>query len=192
MQQLSDAELAAMRRPAEIPFRKLSDAQLYYINALLDERVIDPKFGLGIEEIRKGAERLSVGDASRWINRLKQLPKRKPQPVSPGERNMPDVRQGRYAIRNKQGDVKFYRVDRPTEGRWEGHTFLSAQASDALYPVKSLANKRAILRLIAKDPIAAFALYGQELGVCGVCGATLTNEDSRRIGIGPVCRRKLG
>jgi hypothetical protein len=165
---------------------------LDYINALLDERVIDPKFGLSMEEIRSGAKHLSIGDASRWINRLKQLPKQQPQPVLVGERNMPDVQPGRYAIRNTKGIVKFYRVDRPQEGRWAGHTFVSVQASDELHPIRSAVNKKAILRQIAKDPVAAFALYGRELGVCGVCGRTLTDEDSRRLGIGPVCRRKLG
>lgn len=36
----------------------------------------------------------------------------------------------------------------------------------------------------------AAALYGTELGHCGRCGKTLTNDDSREIGIGPDCLKK--
>jgi uncharacterized protein DUF6011 len=32
--------------------------------------------------------------------------------------------------------------------------------------------------------------YGQELGECGHCGRTLTDEASRAAGIGPVCASK--
>jgi len=34
-------------------------------------------------------------------------------------------------------------------------------------------------------------LYGTELGECGVCGRTLTDEKSRAYGIGPVCRERF-
>ena len=34
--------------------------------------------------------------------------------------------------------------------------------------------------------------YGRELGVCGVCGRTLTDENSREAGIGPVCAVNMG
>jgi hypothetical protein len=87
--------------------------------------------------------------------------------------------------------VKFYRVDRPTEGRWAGRTFVKVQASDDLHPVRGTA-ARAVLEAIAVDPKAAMLRYGLELGHCGKCGRTLTDEDSRAAGIGPVCASKLG
>jgi hypothetical protein len=183
---MTDEELKALRRAPKAA--RLSDKQLALINTLLDEREVDPKFNLSMEEIRKAAKVLSSGDASRWINRLLQLPKKESQPTF--ERNFPDVLPGRYALDTPDG-IKFYRVDRPTEGRWAGWTFVSVQASDDLYPVKGYQAKLGILEDIAKDPLGASSLYGRELGRCGVCGKTLTNATSRRLGIGPKCRSRL-
>lgn len=36
------------------------------------------------------------------------------------------------------------------------------------------------------------AFFGQVYGFCGVCGRTLTNEESKKRGIGPVCLEKAG
>lgn len=50
----------------------------------------------------------------------------------------------------------------------------------------------AVGRKIAADPKSAMLRYGQELGECGHCGRTLTNDESRAAGIGPVCARRKG
>ena len=67
--------------------------------------------------------------------------------------------------------------------------FVSAQASDDLFPIRNRDSRNAILTAIGADPQAALVLYGQELGVCGKCGKTLTSE-YRKLGIGPVCINK--
>ena len=92
---------------------------------------------------------------------------------------------GRYAV-EMDGQLRFFHVDRPTEGRWAGYVFVSQQAGDDLYPVKGHARARVLLA-ISVDPAAASRRYGRELGVCGVCGRTLTDPESRAAGIGPVC-----
>jgi hypothetical protein len=97
---------------------------------------------------------------------------------------------GRYSI-ICDGTVKFYRVDKPTEGRWAGRTFVKVQASGEFYPVRNSMARAEILFAIAHDVRAASIRYGRELGVCGVCGRTLTNEESRAAGIGPVCAGRL-
>lgn len=89
------------------------------------------------------------------------------------------------------GVVKFYRVDRPEDGKWAGWTFVKVQASDDYWAVKGQA-ARTVLEAIAADPRAASIRYGHELGVCGICHRTLTDEDSRARGIGPVCASKAG
>jgi hypothetical protein len=66
------------------------------------------------------------------------------------------------------------------------------QASDELYPVRNKIARDEILNLIAANPKEAMLRYGKELGHCGHCGRTLTDETSRSLGIGPVCRGKLG
>lgn len=103
--------------------------------------------------------------------------------------------QGRYAIRVKQDDgskiTKFYKVDKPNEGRWKGYVFVKVQASDDLHPIKEKAAREAVLDKIAKNPRKAMLRYGQELGKCGHCGRTLTDEESRARGIGPICAGKV-
>ena len=102
-----------------------------------------------------------------------------------------DVPAGRYAV-DHEGVLKFYHVDRPTEGKWKGYTFLKVQASDDLHAIKNRQYREAILAAIAQDPAAASKRYGMELGKCGVCGRTLTDEISRANGIDPICADKSG
>lgn len=101
----------------------------------------------------------------------------------------PDVPAGRYAVRGTDGEVKFYKIDKPTDGKWAGRTFVSVQASDDLHPVRNHSQRVGILAAILVDVQGARKLYGQELGVCGDCGRTLTSE-WRKVGIGPVCSQK--
>lgn len=87
-----------------------------------------------------------------------------------------------YAI-EAAGEIKFYRVKR---GRKAGVFFVDVQASDDYYPIRNYGQRDAILSVIAQDPKAALARYGQLIGQCGRCGRTLTSE-YRELGIGPVC-----
>lgn len=48
------------------------------------------------------------------------------------------------------------------------------------------------LQAIAADPAGQATLYGQQTGVCGCCGAELTNKESIEKGIGPICASKWG
>jgi hypothetical protein len=102
-----------------------------------------------------------------------------------------EVLEGRYAVDTEAGHLGFYKVDRPTEGKWAGWTFVKVQAGPEWHPVKSRATKAAILAKIAADPKGAMLRYGVELGHCGHCGRELTDETSRAYGIGPVCRAKM-
>jgi hypothetical protein len=106
--------------------------------------------------------------------------------------SIPEVPAGRYAVETEEGHLAFYRVDRPTEGRWAGYVFVKVQASDDYHPIKGAAQRDAILRKIAVDAPGAARRYGLELGSCGICGRTLTDETSRAHGIGPVCRERTG
>lgn len=112
---------------------------------------------------------------------------------------LPNVATAYYAVidaslpSTSSGDVwKFYRVDRPQEGRWAGYTFVKVQAGDNLYPVKRLDAVADILKAISFDPQSSAEDYGHQLERCGLCARTLTNPDSRERGIGPVCAEKVG
>lgn len=98
---------------------------------------------------------------------------------------------GRYAV-EFEGKVRFFKVDKPNEGKWAGLTFVKEQASDDFYPVRGFRKSEVLLAIAAVGADEASKDYGKLLGVCGVCGRTLTDEQSRAQGIGPVCIAKMG
>jgi hypothetical protein len=173
-----------------------TEAQVGYIRNLFQQRELG---GLSEEQItwleNVDLRTISKQGASRVITSLKNLPA-KPRQLTldpSGNTLWEGVTAGRYAVQDPyDGVLKFYKVGRPTEGRWAGRVFLDVQASDELYPIKDPTKRNAIMDVIAKDPKEAMLRYGKEIGNCGHCGRTLTNEFSRSIGIGPICRGKMG
>lgn len=133
---------------------------------------------------------------SSHISRLKALPAPVAKPASflaTTQVTLPvsDVPAGRYALRTSEG-IKFYIVDRPTDGPWKGRIFVSALASDTKYPLRNNAHRAEILRNIFDAGVKeSMILFGKELGKCGHCGRTLTDENSRAAGIGPICAEKF-
>lgn len=98
----------------------------------------------------------------------------------------------RLAVRlpGEQGRVRFFRVDVPQRGAWMGCVFVKEQAGDDFHKVKGAAREEQVVRALLADVRRALKLYGLELGACGICGRTLTDEDSRALGIGPICADK--
>lgn len=174
-----------------------SDRQRIYIMDLCNER------GMPIPDVKTRRE------ASEVISKLKSTP-RFPQGVTiervevvADDKGGKDgyfalrlgdalVPVGKYALKNAptntENDISFWSVWVNDEGTvWRlkqvvGPYLESVQRSTIL----------PILREIGRDPEAAMALYGHEIGRCGACGRQLTNETSRRIGMGPVCRSLRG
>ena len=157
----------------------VTEKQAAYIDTLRHERGLDEFTGT-----------LTKREASLEIERLLKWMKTKPNTNMVAGVDTSGIKDGRYAV-EIGGTLKFYKVDKPTEGRWSGYTFVKVQASDDLWPVRGAA-ATAVLAAIAKDPQAAMLRYGREIGRCGHCNRTLTNEESRRLGIGPICRRGMG
>lgn len=75
----------------------------------------------------------------------------------------------------------------------EGVTKLGRVTGGKLHcaPDTNDATRDRILAAIA-DPAAAAKAYGQRTGECSVCGRVLTNADSRKLGIGPICAERFG
>jgi hypothetical protein len=177
--------------------RAYSENQANLIKTLCAERAVT-----STQLIAKFPARPSTfAEASKVIDWLKGLPKpAATTPAAPAQggpqapvdlatyRQTPGKKAKaiRYALREGDGTVKFYRV-RP--GYKPGFFFVDVQASDEFHSIRNYGAKTAILARIANDPDAALALYGQELGSCGHCGRKLTSE-YRKLGIGPVCINK--
>lgn len=121
--------------------------------------------------VPEGEGSLSRDDASgRWIvTHVGDCPQPLPFP------------EGRYAIENSDGDLRFYHIT---------DIEVAVMASDNEHPVDGRAAK-AIIAKVALDPHGAAIRFGQEFGVCGVCGRGLTDPESRAQGIGPVCAKKF-
>lgn len=159
-----------------------SKRQRSFIHSLSSERGVDRGT---VEDMLNG---LTMRQASAKIKELLATPKT----TEVVEKiTMPKVPEGHYSV-IIDGETKFFKVEAPTDGQWAGRIFLKIQASDAEYPVKNPTTKAQVLALIAANPKEAMLLYGRQLGHCGHCGRTLTNEESREYGIGPICRGKMG
>jgi len=175
-----------------------SEAQVNFCRTLLAEvypgqeerqaTMIARFAGLTRKAASEGLDRLiAMRDAGRQA-RPTVAPEAAPaRPAAP----VADVPAGHYAVDNAEGILRFYEVDRPTEGRWAGRTFVSVLASDERHPVKGAAGA-AVLAKIAEDVTGAMLRYGQEIGRCGHCNRTLTDEASRARGIGPICAGRMG
>lgn len=137
-----------------------------------------------LREDQAAVRALSPDQCSALIDCLKALPVRAAAVVRP------EVPEGRYAV-EWDGTLWFVKVDRPTEGRWAGYTFIERQLGGD-YQRLNRKVQASLLRMIGEDARAAAVRYGKELGHCGSCGRELTNAESRAAGIGPVCRAKNG
>lgn len=154
-----------------------TEKQVAYINKLCADRQLDAP----------DTSALTRRSASKLIDALRATPL-PAKPVAPIAAPVPD---GYYAIDGTGSQpVDFYRVNTPTSGWWSGYTFVSqVVGGQGDHPVRDRNRRANIIRSIQKaTPSAAAERYGQEIGRCGICNRTLTDETSRAIGVGPDCR----
>jgi Family of unknown function (DUF6011) len=172
--------------------KPISAKQINFIRTLLADR--EPGEALWDEAERVLCDGTSR-EASGIIDRLLHAP-RPPREHDPNEAPEPEVAEGRYALPadfDPEGTPIFYEVDKGKDGgRWEGFTFLSKLVGPNEARIKDRDERNRILALIAENPTDALRRYGTLSGHCGNCGLELTDKFSRFIGVGPVCRAKLG
>lgn len=104
-----------------------------------------------------------------------------------------DIPAGYYATASRTGnnDLDFWRVDRPEDGKWAGRIFVKRVIGGK--PDASQTNMQSRIALLAIRTAGverAGMKYASELGLCRDCNRTLTDEESRAAGRGPVCRSK--
>lgn len=110
----------------------------------------------------------------------------------------PTIAAGYFAIPSLTGnqDLDFFQIDTPTEGNWEGFLFVKRVLGGGHDSVRTERVQRATAEQVLMVLLPPFAQqaakerFGQEIGRCGCCGRTLTNDESRARGIGPDCWAK--
>lgn len=144
---------------------------------------------------RREAGQLSRVVVSEAIDRLLKITTPRRDEGTPGRLDrptLPEVPAGHYAIESTgDNDLVFYRIDRPTEGKYAGRTFVKMVVGGKPDQNVAYSHIAGILARIIEAGIAASATtYGREIGRCHRCNRTLTDETSRAYGIGPECRSK--
>lgn len=120
---------------------------------------------------RTGATLASMAPATRTTNRDR----------------FTDVPDGYYAVFTEEEVLAFYRVS-----TWKsGDRKVQVHASDTLHLIRGHRSTDAILAKIRElTPLTSGKLFAKEIGSCYRCGRTLTDDESRARGIGPVCAGK--
>jgi hypothetical protein len=168
------------------PVKPASDRSVAFLVSLSAERTPH----VTETQVRDWAATAGQRQVSAKIDELKKLPKVQASVAVPA--SQADVPAGRYAITGNEGHTVFVQVDRPTQGQWAGRTFVKLQTSDELRRTSRATADTLLHKIVEAGVKEAMLRYGREIGSCGHCGRTLTNEESRQAGIGPVCRGKLG
>jgi hypothetical protein len=107
---------------------------------------------------------------------------------------------GKYAVLNANNDASFYDVSniKDEKSKWNGWIFANIMSSDNKLRIgtqrpgqKYQGTHEDALVKIMQDPLSATMLYGRMIGVCGICGRTLTDPESIEQGIGPICIKQF-
>jgi Family of unknown function (DUF6011) len=135
--------------------------------------------------------------ASAEIDRLKAIPRPAARQQGAATPRTPttEIPAGSYAVpsRTGQNDLDFFRIDKPTEGRWAGFVFVKriVGGHDPI-KVRGAEAASAIAAVEAAGWQEAAAAFGREIGSCSRCPSDLTDVVSRFIGYGSTCRQHVG
>lgn len=169
-----------------------SEPQIRYVLGLQEERILPDNWTVYSEDDLKHMERDDVSSAIVMLKSMARKDK---------DARASDVPAGRYALlrefgtnNNPDSAWSFYEVNKPTEGKWKGYTFISlliGSPGDYRRIKLNAMTRNVVLADIARNPRQASIDYGKQSGVCGVCHSPLTNKESLKRGIGPVCAAKM-
>jgi hypothetical protein len=135
-----------------------------------------------------------------------------PRPASIQAADWPTITSGYYAVMNlgtrrtgsdviqaneTTGQIDFFRVDAPEDGKWKGCIFvkrvLGGGYGDNETRTERVPRRTAEtwLKCVQGRVAESQAMYGRSIGRCGICNRELTDEESRKSGIGPVCASRM-
>lgn len=154
--------------------RPMSDRQLSFINSLVKDRELTDD-DLGLVSITN-----TMAEASFLISRLTQRPIKRAVHQD-GQR----ITEGHYL----QIDT-VYVVVKSQAGRLYAKKLVSTQRGSASWQYAPNAMRH--LTTADRLTLDQAKAMGVRLGVCVICGRTLTDQNSVEAGIGPVCAAKVG
>lgn len=178
----SEASDAIDRLRSTSKIRPATDKQVDYVKALMASRDLDIDTTENLEADL--ADGLTSSGASAWIDALRSFPYRSKDKAS-GKAELLD---GMYKL-----DDQIYKVY---------HTVHGANQQVAKVLMVEPGGGSASFEYVGKRPLRDLTpehklsledakAFGVVYGVCCVCGATLTDENSIRNGIGPVCASRF-
>lgn len=175
--------------PAAQGGRPATDRQKDFVRTLLAERTGNAD----AEAIRtalneaKATAPLAATFVSDCITALLEIPKTEAQV---------EVPEGRYALPAADGHVAFYKVDRPTEGRWAGYVFVKQLiGAPGDFDEQRLDRSRSaqvLADIAAMTPAESARLFGRKHVCCSRCLSALSLVQSRATGFGSTCAERLG
>jgi len=200
------------RDPSDRQIRKLIRETMLRFERATDQGVVDWVKGTGIFALDSNADvkredkgpKLmgAVSDRIDWVMRFPLLPgKTSESPVSDvQESELPAVPAGRYAVQGMGSDPLddqwfFYRVDKPSEGKWAGHTFVKrghggGEIGLIWERIDRAHRDRALERIVQTGISLAAKRFGEKTDRCCRCGRSLTDKVSLAASLGPECVKK--
>jgi hypothetical protein len=174
----------------------VTEKQKNFIRSLLTQlKDIKPDvYATAFTYVQQHAKTMTKEQGRDIITRLKGHVNSAPtQPTVNKVDSFTDIPDGYYAITADEGHTSFYRVSTfketpryPVPGRR-----VQLQMSDALQNMSRVIRDTVLRKIRDAGPKAAAERYAREIGNCYSCGRTLTNDESRAVGIGPTCRSKV-
>lgn len=183
-----------------------TEPQIKYLTALAGEREVPAPFDAGIARRLASPQLLSKSDASRWINYLREQPRKATAAPASGsvwaqtQAALADVHTSFYAVPAGYvhaqeidlygSDYLFIRVR-----NYGGKKYVSrvhGSPGEPRYSKLPTAVALLVAPLLAERALEFATLWHQHSGRCGKCNAILTDQRSRERGFGPDCARTLG
>lgn len=164
-----------------------SEKQVQYVLGLQVERNLPDGYIAHTDDELRRMDRDRVSDIIVFLRELSRK-----EGKSGGNYSMPA---GRYAIEDDDNVWHFYEVNKPTEGRWEGYTFIKmlvGAPGDYQKVDMNPQRRHHVLSIIEANQKQAMLDYGLQSGVCGRCHSPLTDPQSLARGIGPKCATMSG
>lgn len=167
-----------------------SPKALAYAKSLTEQTWVGEPAAL-VEVVEK-LNTMSASQISKIIDLLKPVASQAAIAKAKAAQPTTELPAGKYGVEGIDGTIMVFSIDKPTQGKWAGWTFVNKLEGKNRTPIRDRDEKEAILDEIeAAGYLQSAKLYGKATGRCSICGTELTNPASIEAGIGPICATKF-